>query len=109
MKKDRDYSRTFEIGSDFTVEGLKRIIEDGIEQGKIFPVDLEKMIPSIPFLGYQFNIELKVGDKRRLITLEYQKVELPPKSGYYKKLYASVPVGTLDMTSEEVDNFGLDL
>ncbi|MCK4589711.1 MAG: hypothetical protein KAT77_04650 [Nanoarchaeota archaeon] len=109
MNPERNFSETFEIGNDFTPSGLKAIITQGIKQGKISPLDLNEAMQKEPFLGYQFNIELIIEDKRRLITFEYQEKEFPEKSDIYRDFYVSIPVGTLDMTSEEVDNFKFDI
>ena len=109
MTKERDFSETFEICNDFTPSSLKKIIQEGIEQGKIFPVNLEKAILKDPSKGYQFNVELKLGDKRKLVTFEYQKKELVEGSGIYRGMYTSIPVGTLDISLYEFDELGFEL
>lgn len=106
MAKERDFVETFEICNDFTPSSLKKIIEEGIEQGKILPVDLEKVILKDPFPGYQFNIELNLGGKRRLVTLEYQEKEFLLNN--YRGMYVSIPVGTLDLSLGEFDELGFD-
>ncbi len=107
MKIKRDFLETFEIGSDFTARGLQVLIEQGIEEQKITPFDIGKIIRLDPFLGYQFEIELNLGGQKKTITFEYQEKK-DKLTRHYHYFYVAVPK-TSDISQEEIDNFGLDI